>query len=350
MEMLKPLVKDRAYLRHFWHPVCTLKELEQSNPRGVGPVGVSLLNENLVIAKLGSEVVAMRDRCAHRLTKLSLGCVVDDRLQCPYHGWQYQADGKCGFIPACPNGKIPQRAATEKYDCEVKYDLIWVRLDSSWNCTGIPYCSAWENPEYKKVIVAEPYNWNSSSERRWENFTDFSHFAFVHPGTLYDPAYTEPEIVDIDREGGELRFKLEPGREMTDSLPADSPLGSFSYRAAMPYTINLEIRLYRNDQPFLLWTASSPTSEDTCRNFMIIAHTDIDTPDHQPVDFQKIVLEEDRPVIESQLGTLLIGEVSLPTDKISNQYRRWLRELSSAAVAGKEEFGKALLTDIIESR
>ena len=350
MEMLKPLIKDRGYLRHFWHPVCTLKEFEEANPHGDGPIGVTLLDEGLVIVKLGGDIVAMRDRCAHRLAKLSLGTIVDDRLQCPYHGWQYQADGKCAHIPACPTAKIPDRAKTEQYDCAVKYDLVWVRMNSSWNCTEIPYCSAWENSEFKKVIVPAPYNWNSSSERRWENFTDFSHFAFVHPGTLYDPSYTEPEIVPIDREGGELRFKLEPGREMVDTLPPDSPLGSFSYRTSMPYTINLEIRLYRNDQPFLLWTASSPVSADTCRNFMIIAHTEEDTPDEQPVDFQKIVLEEDQPVIESQPGGLLIGEVSLPTDKISNQYRRWLRELSVAAVAGEEAFKSALLTDVIEPR
>lgn len=275
--------------------------------------------------------------------------MVDDRLQCPYHGWQYQADGKCGFIPACPDFRIPKNAVTEKFECTVKYDLVWVRLDSSWNCTQIPYCSAWDNKEFEKIIVAEPYQWDSSAERRWENFTDFSHFAFVHPGTLYDPAYTEPEIVDIDRVGGELRFFLEPGREMIDSLPPDSPLGSFTYRAAMPYTINLEIRLYRNDQPFLLWTASSPTTDDTCRNFMIIAHTENDTPDEQPVDFQKVVLAEDRPVVESQPAALAAGELSLPTDKISSQYRRWLRQLSEAAISGKDEFEKTLLTDIIGS-
>ncbi len=348
--MIKPLIQDRAWLKHFWHPVCTLQQLEQSSPEGLGPVGVKLLDEELVVARLGGEVVAFRDRCAHRLARLSLGSVIEDRLQCPYHGWQYRANGKCGFIPACPDFQIPKKAATEKFDCAVKYDLVWVRLDSSWDCTEIPYCSAWQNPEFKKVIVAEPYEWNSSAERRWENFTDFSHFAFVHPGTLYDPAFTEPEIVDIDRVGGELQFFLEPGREMIDSLPPDSPLGSFTYRAAMPYTINLEIRLYRNDEPFLLWTASSPTSENTCRNFMIIAHTDIDMPDNQPVDFQKIVLAEDRPVVESQPGALAVGELSLPTDKISSYYRRWLRQLSEAAESGKDEFKRTLFTDMIESR
>ncbi len=351
MNIQRPLVEDQSYLRHFWHPVATLQELSESNAQGVGPIGRVLLEEAVVIAKLDDKIVAMADRCAHRFAKLSAGKVLPDgRLQCPYHGWQYGSDGKCKLIPACPNDPVPKKAFTQAYECEVKYGLIWVRLDSSWNCSSIPYCEAWENPEFKRQIIGVPYDWGSSAERRWENFTDFSHFAYVHPGTLYDPAYSEPAIVPIDRVGGELQFFLEPGKDMLNTLPPESPLGSWTYRAAMPYSINLSIRLYRNDQPFLLWTTSSPVTADTCRNFMIIAHTDPDIPDDQPIRFQKIVLAEDQPVIETQPGGLSLDEISLPTDKVSNQYRKWLRELGHAATLGKEAFEKALLTDIIESR
>lgn len=349
--MLNPrsLVEDRTYLRHFWHPVCTVAELSEAGPDGDGPLGVTLLGEPLVIVKLDGAIRAMRDRCAHRFAKLSAGKIVENRLQCPYHGWQYNADGRCGRIPAAPNDAIPKKALVPSYECEVKYDIVWVRLDSSWDVTTIPYCGAWDNPEYKRIIVAKPYNWSSSAERRWENFTDFSHFAYVHPGTLYDPAYAEPAIVPMDRVGGELRFFMEPGKDMLDVLPPDSPLGSWTYRAAMPFTINLDIRLYRNDQPFLLWTTSSPLDGENCRNFMIIAHTDPDMPDSVPLDFQKLVLAEDQPVIETQPGDLSLEEVSLPTDKVSNQYRKWLRELSAAASEGKEAFKEALQTNIIES-
>ena len=351
MDIENPVVVDQTYLHHFWHPVCTIGELENSNDRGVGPIGRTLLDVPIVIAKLEGKVVAMRDRCAHRFSKLSAGKVIADKvIQCPYHGWEYGPEGKCVKIPACPNDPIPRKALTPSFDCEIKYDLVWVRLDNSYNCTTIPYCEAWENTEFKRVIVAEPYNWDSSAERRWENFTDFSHFAYVHPGTLYDPAYSEPAIVPIDRVAGEMRFFLEPGKDMLDSLPDDSPLGSWTYRAAMPFSINLSIRLYKNNQPFLLWTTSSPISANTSRNFMIIAHTDADMPDEQPLDFQKLVLAEDQPVIETQPGGLSLEEISLPTDKISNQYRKWLRELGTAAQKGKEEFQSALLTDLFESK
>ena len=63
--------------------------------------------------------------------------------------------------------------------------------------------------------------------------------------------------------------------------------------------------------------------------------------------FQKLVLQEDQPIIESQFPReISLDEVSLGTDKVSNQYRKWLRELSIAATQGKEAFVKALKTSV----
>lgn len=348
MTTATPLIEDRTYLRHFWHPVCTVAELARSGDDGDGPFAATLLDEDIVIIRLAGEVAALANRCAHRFAKLSLGKVTAGTIQCPYHGWQYDGTGMCRRMPAAPEMKLPKKPLVDSYECRVKYDLVWVRLDSSWDCTEIPHCSAWENPAFRKIIVADPYEWNSSAERRWENFTDFSHFAYVHPGTLFDPAYEEVEIVPMNRIDAEFRFAMSPGRDMLDRLPPDSPLGSFTYRAAMPYSVDLMISLYRDDSPFLLWTTSSPVSAEACRNFMIIAHVNDDQPDSDALDFQKIVLDEDRPVIESQPGVWSVEEASIPTDKISREYRKWHRELSVAAGAGRAEFEKALLTDIVE--
>ncbi len=67
--------------------------------------------------------------------------------------------------------------------------------------------------------------------------------------------------------------------------------------------------------------------------------------------FQKRVLEEDRPVIQSQWPIELdSAELSVGTDKISIQYRKWHRELSQAALGGKDEFKAALLSEVLEER
>ena len=58
-------IKEETW-RHFWHPVCTLEELYSADPTGNGPLQVRLLGENLVVAKLGENISAFSDRCAHR--------------------------------------------------------------------------------------------------------------------------------------------------------------------------------------------------------------------------------------------------------------------------------------------
>jgi len=348
---MKPLIEDRSFLKHFWHPVCTRAELEASNPSGRGPHAVTLLGQRLVIANLAGRIVAMDDRCAHRFAALSKGTVVGDTLRCNYHGWKYAETGKVINIPACPEVPIPKKACATSYECKLQYDLVWVRLDSSWDCTEIPYFSEWDEPGMRNVVVPS-YTWNTAAERRWENFTDLSHFAFVHPGTLYDPAYDKPPIPAVDRHDGEMRFAIEPPPEMLENLPENAPIGSFTYRCSMPFSINLKIQLYRDSSTFTLWTTSSPIDDTHCRNFLIISRAKKDDdPDHAHMAFQKLVLEEDQPIIESQWpAEISMDEVSMATDKVSNQYRKWLRELSIAAVSGKDAFQEALLTNLVDER
>lgn len=345
----QPLLQDRSFLRHFWHPVCTRTELETANESGRGPLGLTLLGERIVIANLGGDTVAMRDRCAHRFSSLSEGRVVGETLQCPYHGWRYDASGKCVHVPACPDQPIPRKACSPRFDCEVRYDIVWVRLDSSWNCTQIPYFSEWGQAGMRSIVLPS-YTWQTCAERRWENFTDLSHFAFVHPGTLYDEGYARPPLPQVDRVDGELRFAIEPPADMLQNLPENSPLGSFTYRCTMPFSINLKIQLYRDGTAFTLWTTSCPVNETQCRNFLIISRQEkSDDPDHAHVAFQKLVLAEDQPIIESQWPAEISSEeISIVTDKVSIQYRKWLRELSAAAGEGKEAFARVLSSPVRE--
>ena len=51
---------------------------------------------------------ALRDRCAHRNMRLSLGKVQQGRMECPYHGWMYASDGACVAVPSLTeNRELP---------------------------------------------------------------------------------------------------------------------------------------------------------------------------------------------------------------------------------------------------
>ncbi len=63
-------------MRNFWHPVMYASELGEDRP-----AKAVLLDQDLVLVRLGGEVRCFRDLCLHRGTALSLGWVEGDRLR-----------------------------------------------------------------------------------------------------------------------------------------------------------------------------------------------------------------------------------------------------------------------------
>ena len=78
-------------MRRCWQPVARVQDLER------GPRRAVLLGEALaVFLTEGGEPAVVSDRCAHRGASLSMGEVVGEGIQCPYHGWEWDGqDGAC---------------------------------------------------------------------------------------------------------------------------------------------------------------------------------------------------------------------------------------------------------------
>jgi phenylpropionate dioxygenase-like ring-hydroxylating dioxygenase large terminal subunit len=336
----------RSALAHHWHPVCAAADLP-------GPVGVLLLGREIAVARLaGGVVVAFADRCPHRSTRLSVGCVDGERLRCAYHGWAYGADGRCTEIPSMPGGAIPGAAVVEAFDVVVEHELVWVRLDSSVDTT-VPACPALADPSMR-VLAGEPYTWPVSAPRRVENFVDLAHFAFVHDGTLGKRSEPVPPLPELRRAGSELRFDYDPPAVPDDPDPA-ALVGSSRYRMPMPCTVDIEF-LLPDGHRRRLWMTASPVDDGTCRCFWFVARTDglagddggeVDDGEH--LAFQDLVLAEDEPVVTNQVPAAIPlepgVEVSVATDRVSIAYRRWLRELARAALAGPEAYAAAVGMD-----
>lgn len=67
----------------------------------------------------------LRDSCPHRLVPLSEGRVTPEgRLECGYHGWQFEGNGKC---TAMPEGGNPAslRACASSYPCTIKQGTLF---------------------------------------------------------------------------------------------------------------------------------------------------------------------------------------------------------------------------------
>ena len=92
--MARALTNTDPALRRCWHPVARSGDVTDQ------PHGVMLLGEPWVLYRADGQVRAFVDRCPHRHCPLTLGHCEAGVLQCAYHGWRFDGDGRCIEIPA----------------------------------------------------------------------------------------------------------------------------------------------------------------------------------------------------------------------------------------------------------
>ena len=91
-----------GFLKNYWYVAAMSEELADK------PLGRILLNKPIVLFRGESgRIGALDDRCAHRLTPLSLGRIDGDMLECGYHGWTYDCAGQCVRLPGMVNPPKP---------------------------------------------------------------------------------------------------------------------------------------------------------------------------------------------------------------------------------------------------
>ena len=89
------------------------------------PVARTICQQPVVLyrAKDGS-AVALADRCAHRGYPLSAGRLVEDSIECGYHGFAFGCDGVCTRVPA--QSTIPSRSKVRAYPLHEKDGWVWI--------------------------------------------------------------------------------------------------------------------------------------------------------------------------------------------------------------------------------
>jgi vanillate O-demethylase monooxygenase subunit len=322
-------------LRRSWHAVAVADEV------GAAPVPVTLLDERLVVARLDGEIVAFDDQCPHRGAALSVGWIEDQALVCPYHGWRYGADGGCVRIPSLgDDARFPARAALRPRPVAVHLGLVWVALEA-------PVLALPEFPEYAdddiRIVPCPPYDWECNATRRIENFLDFAHFPWIHPGILGDPEQPLVAPHTVTRDGAVIRVhqtRVEPTNDDVKTGGLDSVEGEVDgtvttemhYLVHLPLTAQLHQEL-PGGRHYVVWLTASPVSESRTRTFWFVGRNyALDEDDDKYVRFQQDVVAQDRPVIESQrpyrIPYELAAELHVKDDKFQLEYRRGLLELA----------------------
>lgn len=329
--MPSPSVAGHApALRACWHPVAYSAELAPGEP-----LAVDLLGEALVLWRDSAGTThAFFDLCIHRGTALSLGTVEGDEIVCPYHGWRYGSDGACTRIPQLADPtRVPSKARATTFTCAERYGMIWVALEEPrWALPEIPEL---EDPAWATVHCG-PYWWACDASRQVENFTDFGHFPFVHPGLLGDPERPVVPAHEVATHGHVLRYEIvRPEAPANEEFPVFgnevvvAPERRSRYELHLPYTIVLRLG-WGGEAGMVYFFACRPEGPDRTTGFLAIGRNyNLDQPDSVLQDFEDVIFEQDRRIVESQRPERvpfdLADELHLTFDAVAVAYRRAMR-------------------------
>ena len=327
----------RAY-RHFWHPVLFSHEL------GDEPKRATLCGEQLVVVRLDGEVCVFNDLCAHRGTALSLGKVVNDgtALRCAYHGWQYNAAGRCILAPQRPDLSDNLRVRVKKYNAVEEYGIVWVCLADEPHYP-LPEFPMYSDPSFVKVYL-ECEDWHCAAPRRTENYCDLSHLAWVHDGYLGDSSHPEVPEHKVWHDGQYVRMTIpfiEPagtGKYESAGITGEVT-GTYEYYIGLPISVRLDMKLDVGGYTYTLFFYPSPVGPKTTRNFTIGAcnYGDPTKLQDEIRDFQYFIYGQDRPILESQRPEELAEDLSAElylkgADMFFLVYRRALMDLAKELV------------------
>jgi phenylpropionate dioxygenase-like ring-hydroxylating dioxygenase large terminal subunit len=320
--------------RQIWHPVALADDVADA------PLAVRLLGENLVLWRDHAAAVhAWPDRCPHRGAQLSLGRVVACEggavLECPYHGWRFEAGGHCAQVPALP-GFVPpatHRAAT--HAAREANGLIWVRLATEGGDEALLPAFAAEDDERLRKVNCGPYDVETSAPRLIENFLDMAHFGFVHEGWLGARDMTAIDDYRVEATPQGLLATgckaWQPQSTINSTAPAQV---EYTYEVTAPYAAVLTkvpeaasvgIGDYRESIALYI----CPIDDERSRVWFRFATADFERDEAALRAFQDTIFLQDKPVLESQspkrLPLDLRAELHTVADKASSTYRRHLK-------------------------
>ncbi len=173
LERFGPGTPAGRYLRLFWQPLARLKDLPPGRARPVEALGEKFT----VYRGEGGTPHVTAFRCPHRGTQLSVGWVEGDSLRCRYHGWRYDADGRC---VEQPNEDRPfcDKVRLRTYPTREYMGLVFAYLGDG----EPPPFRRYPDLDRPGVIVVDPPEvlpctfWNKMDN-------DHSHIPWVHRGT-----------------------------------------------------------------------------------------------------------------------------------------------------------------------
>jgi vanillate O-demethylase monooxygenase subunit len=200
-----------SYVRNAWYMAAWSDSLAEAQL-----LARTIMAEPIVLyRKADGGVAAIEDRCAHRFAPLSMGKVVSgDRVQCPYHGLEFDGTGACVRNPH-GSKNIPSRARVKSYPVVEKHKAIWIWMgEATADPAKVPDFGVLDNVLELHTTKRDSIVIRANYQLVIDNLLDLSHTSYLHEGILGNADTVESEIT-VEQEGDDVVV----GRHATNSTP-----------------------------------------------------------------------------------------------------------------------------------
>jgi phenylpropionate dioxygenase-like ring-hydroxylating dioxygenase large terminal subunit len=263
-----------ARLARFWYVACQSTDLRER------PLARTVLGVPLVLFRgQAGKAAALLDRCPHRNVPLSLGRVVaGGRLECAYHGWQFENGGRCALIPGLlgkqgKDGKEgsegkERRAPAAAVREQDGFVWVWPELDGQPEAE--PFSLPAAGPAYAQVV--REVETGATLHATLENALDVPHTAFLHRGLFRGGKQSEiSATVRRSADRVEVQYDGEPRPSGVAGRVLSPGGGTVEHwdRFILPSVAQVEYRL-GEDVHFLVTSLCTPESDFRTRMWAVV--------------------------------------------------------------------------------
>lgn len=183
-----------------WYVILESNELKHKRGLKVRRLGLDLA----LWRDSSGKACCIDDRCCHRGASLGCGRTVDGKLECPFHGFLYNGDGRVTLIPA--NGRsrpVPATMHVKAWQLHEAFGFIWMWWGDAAPQPAEPFFFS-ELADFSWSSLKDP--WPVHYSRAIENQLDVVHLPFVHRTTIGRGNKTVVNGPVVVREGDLITF------------------------------------------------------------------------------------------------------------------------------------------------
>jgi phenylpropionate dioxygenase-like ring-hydroxylating dioxygenase large terminal subunit len=333
-------------LKNLWYVACFEDEIADG-----APFAARMLGQDFALWRTADGSIACTSSvCIHRGGALARGKVNGGLIACPYHGWEFGADGRCRKIPSLgADVKIPARARVDAYPVQLRYGMVWVFLGDLPEAERppVPDCFDAVYGAAGWRTIKGRFDYKANWQRVTENGLDTAHVHFVHP------AFGNPDAAVVeDAPIREFPWGAASGHTFTSSERTQkggalgevlresgaAPQGRRKPQSEIQFHMaGLTVMIYQKITPQIsqvIFSCKTPVSPTETTTFWVQARNYKLEPEHDAERREGIlaVYRQDAAIVEHLTPEFvpsgLADELSVVADRLPVRFRTMARDLA----------------------